>query len=485
MATWQQSVNSGGLLAGIGGNNTNAPQVSDISNGLALVRANNDMIRSGQNNIGLTALQGLGNIAQSYQQEQQTEQQRAFDQAHATAWKTGDMAPLRDFAVQNPAFVEQAQKAVAGLDAQQKNDLGNLAMGVNTALAQGPEAFSSYVSKNSDALRRIGADPAWMIKTGVNNPEQLSHFASTLALGAVGPEKMFDIKDKAEGRQIQRDSLAETVRSNKAGEALTARGQDITAQNARLAANSATSDMKNYATYSQLLKTNPEGAALFAQVAGIKTGGADRQVQLSDGRTVTIKGQLHGAGQNAFYEAIDNAGNTIRVPPTAIAATASSAASAQNYAMKKDLELLSNADPKSLDFLTGVTGGTGKPALGADVRSRIGSGEQRQIFNAAQRIQGKMQNQGIAAARDMGASGINTVAEAKMYFQGMPQVDFSSPEATQQSIRDIKTYTDNYNQQYNVNVGSPKQNATTNTQTTSQPAAGVHVSKSGIQFTVK
>ncbi|AKL13269.1 TPA: DNA transfer protein [Kluyvera intermedia] len=493
MATWQQSVNSGGLLAGIGGNNTNAPQVSDISNGLALVRANNDMIRSGQNNAGLTALQGLGNIAQSYQQGQHAEQQRAFDQAHATAWKTGDMAPLRDFAVQNPAFVEQAQKAVAGLDSQQKNDLGNLAMGVNTALAQGPETFSSYVSKNSDALRRIGADPDWMIKTGVNNPEQLSHLASTLALGAVGPEKMFDIKDKAEGRQIQRDSLAETVRSNKAGESLTARGQDIqirgqniSAQNAQLSANGATTDMKNFTAYSRLLKSDPEAAAIFAQVAGIKTTGADnRQVQLSDGRTVTINGKLHGAGPNAFYEATDNAGNTIRVPPAAISATASSATNAQNFAMKKDLDLISNADPKSLDFLTGITGGTGKPALGADVRSRLGSGEQRQLFNAAQRIQGKMQNQGIAAARDMGASGINTVAEAKMYFQGMPQVDFSSPEATQQSIRDIKTYTDNYNQQYNVNVGSPKQNATTNAQTNSQPAAGVHVSKSGIQFTVK
>ncbi|MDX9413029.1 DNA transfer protein, partial [Salmonella enterica] len=51
------------------------------------------------------------------------------------------------------------------------------------------------------------------------------------------------------------------------------------------------------------------------------------------------------------------------------------------------------------------------------------------------------------------ASGINTIAEAKMYFQGMPQVDYSSPEAMQQSIREIQEYTNNYNQQYNVDVG--------------------------------
>ncbi|HIC4298127.1 TPA: DNA transfer protein, partial [Salmonella enterica subsp. enterica] len=37
--------------------------------------------------------------------------------------------------------------------------------------------------------------------------------------------------------------------------------------------------------------------------------------------------------------------------------------------------------------------------------------------------------------------------------QGMPQVDYSSPEAMQQSIREIQEYTNNYNKQYNVNVG--------------------------------
>lgn len=123
-------------------------------------------------------------------------------------------------------------------------------------------------------------------------------------------------------------------------------------------------------------------------------------------------------------------------------------------------------DAKSgdLDFMTGFTGGAGDPALGADRRSRWNGGEQRQLYMAAQRIQGRMQNQGIAAARDMGASGINTVAEAKMYFQGMPQVDYSSPEAIQQSIREIQQYTDNYNSQYNVNVGGSYQQSTPNAQ---------------------
>lgn len=139
------------------------------------------------------------------------------------------------------------------------------------------------------------------------------------------------------------------------------------------------------------------------------------------------------------------------------------------------IDAIANADASALDFMTGMTGGAGNPAIGADVRSRLTGKEQRQLYNSAQRIQGRMQNQGVAAARDMGASGINTVAEAKMYFQGMPQVDYSSPEAMQQSIREIQEYTNNYNQQYNVNVGKSQRKQSSPAQV-SQPAVSSNFS---------
>lgn len=221
-----------------------------------------------------------------------------------------------------------------------------------------------------------------------------------------------------------------------------------------------------------------ENKTLFFKLSIVGTwpsGTANRSVQLSDGRTVTVGGKLHGAGANAFYEGIDNEGNMVRVPASSIAAPATSSASAQNYAMKKDIDAIANADASALDFMTGMTGGAGNPAIGADVRSRLTGKEQRQLYNSAQRIQGRMQNQGVAAARDMGASGINTVAEAKMYFQGMPQVDYSSPEAMQQSIREIQEYTNNYNQQYNVDVGKSQRQKSQPAQV-SQPAASSNFS---------
>ncbi|ALI14154.1 DNA transfer protein [Salmonella enterica] len=439
MATWQQGINSGGFLAGIGAQNENAPKASDINATLGLIRENNDLARSGANNVALTGLRGLAGVADIYKQEQQQKALNAFNQVHANAWATGDPSGLFKFAQENPAFVAQAQQAFSGLNEQQRNDMGDLAMKANVALSQGPESYSKFITDNKDRLNRVGANPDWMIQTGVQNPEQLSHMLTTMSLGALGPEKAFAVQDKMVGREIDRGRLAETIRSNKAGEGLQARGQNITMRGQDMSASTAR-----------------RGQDLAMQRANARTiSGVDgnRVVQLADGRTVNIDGKLHGAGANAFYEGIDDNGNMVRVPASAIAAPPTSAASAQNYAMKKDIDAIANADASALDFMTGMTGGAGNPAIGADVRSRLTGKEQRQLYNSAQRIQGRMQNQGVAAARDMGASGINTIAEAKMYFQGMPQVDYSSPEAMQQSIREIQEYTNNYNKQYNVNVG--------------------------------
>lgn len=439
MATWQQGINSGGFLAGIGAQNENAPKARDINATLGLIRENNDLARSGANNVALTGLRGLAGVADIYNQEQQQKALNAFNQVHANAWATGDPSGLFKFAQENPAFVAQAQQAFSGLNEQQRNDMGDLAMKANVALSQGPEAYSKFITDNKDRLNRVGANPDWMIQTGVQNPEQLSHMLTTMSLGALGPEKAFAVQDKMVGREIDRGRLAETIRSNKAGEGLQARGQNITMRGQDMSA-----------------ATARRGQDLATQRANARTisgSEGNRVVQLADGRTVSVGGKLHGAGANAFYEGIDDNGNMVRVPASAIAAPPTSAASAQNYAMKKDIDAIANADASALDFMTGMTGGAGNPAIGADVRSRLTGKEQRQLYNSAQRIQGRMQNQGVAAARDMGASGINTIAEAKMYFQGMPQVDYSSPEAMQQSIREIQEYTNNYNQLMLVMVG--------------------------------
>ncbi|HAH6490220.1 TPA: acyltransferase [Escherichia coli] len=269
MATWQQGINSGGFLAGIGTQNENAPKASDINATLGLIRENNELARSGANNVGLTALRGLAGVADIYNQEQQQKAISAFNKVHADAWASGDPSGLFKFAKENPAFVAQAQQAFSGLNDQQRNDMGDLAMRANVALSQGPEAYSKFITDNKDRLNRVGANADWMIQTGIQNPEQLSHMLTTMSLGALGPEKAFAVQDKMAGREIDRGRLAETIRSNQASEALQARGQDISRANALTSAYAPTAAMQNYNQYAQMLKADPDGAAAFAAAAGI------------------------------------------------------------------------------------------------------------------------------------------------------------------------------------------------------------------------
>lgn len=236
MATWQQGINSGGFLAGIGTQNENAPKASDINATLGLIRENNELARSGANNVGLTALRGLAGVADIYNQEQQQKAISAFNKVHADAWASGDPSGLFKFAQENPAFVAQAQQAFSGLNEQQRNDMGDLAMRANVALSQGPEAYSKFITDNKDRLNRVGANADWMIQTGIQNPEQLSHMLTTMTLGAVGPDKMLDYQDKMVGRQLEKGRLDESIRQADMQNATTRQGQQLSygAQMARL-----------------------------------------------------------------------------------------------------------------------------------------------------------------------------------------------------------------------------------------------------------
>lgn len=412
-------------------------------------------------------LQGAGMYQQVQQQKAADEQARAEQEAlkaFQSDWQTsfGDPQKMTALVAKYPGQMEAIKKGIGFQNEQHQMALGNAARDLRIAMATGnPQAVQQAATNHANALGSVGSSPDEIVQQFQQDPNGLAHIVDAVGLNALGAKDYYGVTG-------DRDKLAETIRSNQASEANTVRGQNITMRGQNMSAETArrAQDMANQRAASR-------GSA--------EQG--DRVVQLADGRTVNVGGKLHGAGANAFYEGIDNAGNMVRVPASAIAAPATSAASAQNYAMAKDLNAILEAPTDKLNFMTGLTGGNGSPSWDAEVRSRLGGGEQRQLFNATKRIQGKMQNQGIAAARDMGASGINTVAEAKMYFQGMPQVDYSSPDAMQQSLRDIQQYTDQYNQQYGVDVGT---GGNSQQKTASQrPAGGSFTSKSGIQFTVK
>ncbi|MDF7401179.1 DNA transfer protein [Proteus mirabilis] len=458
MATWNQQ-GSGGFLGGIGLNNTNAPKASDANATLAMIRENNDLQRSGANNIGLQLAQGLGGLGEMYKQQQAQERDKEFQSLWGKAYASGDRDAMRQLMATYPDQAEKITSGMQGISEDVRESLGNIASGYRMAINSGNA--TDYIRKNADELRRLGIDPQQALAMANENPKGAIELADHIGMSALGPDKYFDVQDKIEGRSIDRDKLSETVRSNQSSEALTReghqiqiRGQNISAQNSIRSANSSGSKPASVQEYEYMVSLTPEQRKQFLALKG--RGESElQQAQLSNGQTVMIDPKAQGAGDSKYYKGFDANGNVVTIPVNALSSVSSTANNASTTRMNEDLSLIANAPISQLNAITGITGGTGTTPITADAGTRTVNREARSLYNAAQRIQGNMQNQGISAAREMGASGINTVAEAKMFFQSMPQLDYSSPEALQNSVKIIDQYTKAFNSRNNANLGAP------------------------------
>lgn len=237
MATWNQGGIAGSLLGGIGGVNSNAPRATDANTALSLIRENNDIQRSGANNPVLQGLQGLYGVAQMYQADQQAQRQQEFFQKYGTARSAGDTASMRQLFAEYPEMNEQIGKGMEGISADTRESLGNVAANFRMAVNAG--TGDQFVAKNAAELMRLGIDPKEAQRLAKADPKGAVELADTIGMSALTPEKYFDVIGANEGRQIDREKLAETVRSNQAGEALTARGQDVQVRGQNLSYQSA------------------------------------------------------------------------------------------------------------------------------------------------------------------------------------------------------------------------------------------------------
>lgn len=211
MATWQQGINSGGFLAGIGGQNSNAPKASDVSEALAYIRQNNEMERSGRNNIGLQALQGISSVMDMYKQMDQQKRQQEFQQAYADAYTSGDRDAMRKLASQYPEQFDAVRNGMKFVDEDQRSTVGTLAASARLA-ASSPEAMMSWLQNNSSELTRAGVDPLDVAKMYQQNPQGFTEFVDHLGMAALGPIDYFNVQDKMAGRQLEKGRLDESIR---------------------------------------------------------------------------------------------------------------------------------------------------------------------------------------------------------------------------------------------------------------------------------
>lgn len=192
MATWQQG-NAGSLLAGIGTNNTNAPQASDANTALSLIRDNNDRTRAGENNLGMQLAGTAGSIFNSYQQGEQVQRQKAFQQDYANAYASGDRGVMRGLVTKYPEQFEAVRNGMGFVDEDQRNTVGSLAASARLA-SQSPEAMGQWLQKNAGDLTRVGVNPSDVAQMYQQNPAGFSQFVDHLGIASLGPDKYFDLQ---------------------------------------------------------------------------------------------------------------------------------------------------------------------------------------------------------------------------------------------------------------------------------------------------
>lgn len=257
MATWNPNINSGGFLGGIGQVNSNAPSASDINPTLGLIRENNDLQRSGANNWGLQGLAGLSGIAQVMNEQKQQERLKEFQGKWGQAYANGDRTAMRQLMAEYPDQAEKITSGMSGISDDVKESIGNIASGYRLAVGTGKA--TDYIRQNADEFRRLGIDPQGAASMAEQDPKAAMELADHIGMSALGMDKYYDVRDKMEGRVIDRDKLKETVRSNQANEAITReghqvqiRGQNISAQNAALDREIRRSEMADKALDRQL-----------------------------------------------------------------------------------------------------------------------------------------------------------------------------------------------------------------------------------------
>ncbi|MGA4656172.1 phage DNA ejection protein [Proteus terrae] len=214
MATWQPSVNSGGFLGSIGQFNDNAPRASDANPVINSINQSNELARSGANNMGLQALNGLVGLAGIYQENKAKERLGEFQKAWGEAMANNDTDTMKGLFAEFPEMEAQIGKGMEGIHADVRKSTSDLALGYYAAVVSGkPEEF---VIKNADKMRQYGFDPQVALSMAKENPSAAREYAVALGMSAEGSPELFINKINAdENRKV------------------TVRGQDISAETAR------------------------------------------------------------------------------------------------------------------------------------------------------------------------------------------------------------------------------------------------------------
>ncbi|TIM24860.1 MAG: acyltransferase [Mesorhizobium sp.] len=281
--------------------NQNAP--SSSVNIVPQGPSNSEQVQAGLASLAQAGVQGV----QAYRQQESQDQLKQFQGAFGQAYAKGDREAMKALAAQYPQQFETITKGIGLVDADHTQQVGNLAADLRVASTQGPEAVAGVLTKNKDALSRLGIDPQQAAQTYQQNPEGFVQMADLIGLHALGPEKYFDVQDKRAGRDIQGQQLQETARHNQAAEGLQSQGQAITLRGQNLNAQLKLMDMQDKQLDRQIAR---EGNQI--KLAGLQQQQQDLQSKKAEALNNSYAD--YQSGVSNINNTLDTVSNVLKSP---------------------------------------------------------------------------------------------------------------------------------------------------------------------------
>lgn len=193
-------------------------------------------------------------------------------------------------------------------------------------------------------------------------------------------------------------------------------------------------------------RLNIQGSAEGRKQEGQQFALAENGILLGDGRTTVREPGVFTGTDNVRYR-VERGPSGLSAKPVAQAEqeaydAKSSGPSQRSMQTLNDIEAVRKGiENDKVGSFTGQI--QGRSDLLADISSSTyASQEERDLYQAAKRIQGQLQNLSIDVARQMGASGINSLPEFEMFARSMPQLDMTSSEALKSSLDAVQAVID-------------------------------------------
>ena len=166
------------------------------------------------------------NTAAQWQQTRQAQAEQLRRQSFYDAIGSATPDQLPALRRQFPEFAQNIQQEIGVQTAEHAAFVHSALNNLSVAASSGnPDAVMAAIQKSGPALASLGVSPEQAAQLYQQDPQQFNGLLNATRLATLPADKQFDV-------QQNQQKIEETARSNRAGEALQARGQDMSYQSA-------------------------------------------------------------------------------------------------------------------------------------------------------------------------------------------------------------------------------------------------------------